>query len=106
MDLGQAIQNDSSDPFSDAEYIDIWTQIYAEIPAFGITEDSPEQYYVSEMSIPLDDYLNTQVTLANKAIFENGLNFISNDIVEINHKQGDNGIISKVPKNIIGLAQK
>lgn len=104
VDLGQAVQNDSSDPFSDSEYIDIWTQIYAEIPAFGITEDSPEQYYVSEMSIPLDDYLNTQVTLANKTIFENGANFISNDIVAVDTTQESKGVISKIPKNIIGLA--
>lgn len=106
VDLGQAVQNDSSDPFSDSEYIDIWTQIYAEIPAFGITEDSPEQYYVSEMNIPLDDYLNTQVTLANKAVFENGANFISNDIVAVDNTQESNGIIAKVPKNIIKLVQK
>lgn len=88
VDLGKAIQNDSSDPFSDSEYIDIWTQVYAEIPAFGITSDSPEKYYVSEMSIPLDDYLNTQVTLVNKA------SLISDSNIGANNMQGSTkGII-------------
>ena len=88
IDLGQAVQNGSSDSFSDPEYIDIWTQIYAEIPAFGITNDSLEKYYVSEMSIPLDDYLNTNITLINKA------NLISDSNIEANNIQGNTkGII-------------
>ena len=88
VELCKTIQNDSSDPFSDPEYIDIWTQVYAEIPAFGITSDSPEKYYVSEMSIPLDDYLNTQVTLVNKA------SLISDSNIGANNMQGSTkGII-------------
>ena len=91
IDLGQAVQNGSSDSFSDPEYIDIWTQIYAEIPAFGITNDSLEKYYVSEMSIPLDDYLNTNITLINKA------NLISDSNIEANDIQGSTkGIIYTV----------
>ena len=82
VELCKTIQNSSSDPFSDPEYVDIWTQVYAEIPAFGITSDSPEKYYVSEMSIPLDDYLNTQVTLVNKA------NLISDSNIGANDMQG------------------
>lgn len=88
VELCKTIQNSSSDPFSDPEYIDIWTQVYAEIPAFGITSDSPEKYYVSEMSIPLDDYLNTQVTLVNKA------SLISDSNIGANNMQGSTkGII-------------
>ena len=82
VELCKTIQNNSSDPFSDPEYVDIWTQVYAEIPAFGITSDSPEKYYVSEMSIPLDDYLNTQVTLVNKA------SLISDSNIGANNMQG------------------
>ncbi len=81
-ELGQKIQSNSENPLADPEYIDIWTQVYAEIPAFGITNDSPEKYYVSEMSIPLDDYLNTQITLANKT------NLISDSSVNANYMQG------------------
>ena len=88
VELCKTIQNNSSDPFSDPEYVDIWTQVYAEIPAFGITSDSPEKYYVSEMSIPLDDYLNTQVTLVNKA------SLISDSNIGANNMQGSTkGII-------------
>ena len=88
VELCKTIQNGSSDPFSDPEYVDIWTQVYAEIPAFGITNDSPEKYYVSEMSIPLDDYLNTQVTLVNKA------SLISDSNIGANNMQGSTkGII-------------
>lgn len=88
VELCKTIQNSSSDPFSDPEYVDIWTQVYAEIPAFGITNDSPEKYYVSEMSIPLDDYLNTQVTLVNKA------SLISDSNIGANNMQGSTkGII-------------
>ena len=91
VELCKTIQNDSSDPFSDPEYVDIWTQVYAEIPAFGITSDSPEKYYVSEMSIPLDDYLNTQVTLVNKA------SLISDSNIGANNMQGGTkGIIDTV----------
>ena len=81
-ELGQKIQNNSENPLADPEYIDIWTQVYAEIPAFGITLDSPEKYYVSEMTIPLDDYLNTQITLMNKA------NLITDSPTNANHMQG------------------
>ena len=88
IELYKTIQNGSSDSFSDPEYIDIWTQVYAEIPAFGITNDSLEKYYVSEMSIPLDDYLNTNITLINKA------NLISDSNIEANGIQGSTkGII-------------
>ena len=51
---------------SDPEYIDIWTRIEATIPTFGITENNPEIYYVMSLDIPLDNYLNTSVTLSNK----------------------------------------
>ena len=88
IEFYKTIQNGSSDSFSDPEYIDIWTQVYAEIPAFGITNDSLEKYYVSEMSIPLDDYLNTNITLINKA------NLISDSNIEANGIQGSTkGII-------------
>lgn len=88
IEFYKTIQNGSSDSFSDPEYIDIWTQVYAEIPAFGITNDSLEKYYVSEMSIPLDDYLNTNITLINKA------NLISDSSIEANNIQGSTkGII-------------
>lgn len=56
---------DQNDPFTDPEYVDIWTFISAEIPQFDITADNPEEYFVSAMDIPLDDYLNTSVTLIN-----------------------------------------
>ena len=52
-------------PYADPEYIDIWTRVEAEIPIFGITRDNPETYYVTGLSIPLDDPLNTSVTLSN-----------------------------------------
>ena len=54
--------------YTDPEYIDIWTQIYAKIPELGIgVEDPEEHYYVSAMSIPLDDHYNSRITLANNA---------------------------------------
>lgn len=66
VDLNQSIQCNSGDPLSDPEYIDIWTRIEATIPTFGITENNPEIYYVMSLDIPLDNYLNTSVTLSNK----------------------------------------
>ena len=52
--------------YTDPEYIDIWTQVYAKIPELDIGVDDPsEHYFVVSMSIPLDDHLNTKLTLAN-----------------------------------------
>lgn len=67
LDLEGAVTTSDPDPYTDPEYIDIWTKVEAEIPQFGITSDKPEIYYVTALSIPLDDPLNTDVTLANKA---------------------------------------
>lgn len=66
-DLNSSIECKSQDPYADPEYIDVWTKVIVTIPSMGITEDDPEIYYVSELSIPLDNYLNTQVTLVNRA---------------------------------------
>lgn len=65
--LTKLVYNNNSDPFSDPEYIDLWTQIYANIPEIGMSEDDQELYYVSSLDIPLDDYLNTSITLVNNA---------------------------------------
>lgn len=52
--------------YTDPEYIDIWTQVYAKIPELDIGVNDPsEHYFVVSMSIPLDDHLNTKLTLAN-----------------------------------------
>lgn len=52
--------------YTDPEYVDIWTQIYAKIPELDIgTENPSEHYAVVSLSIPLDDPLNTKITLAN-----------------------------------------
>lgn len=66
-DLNSSIECESQDPYADPEYIDVWTKVIVTIPSMGITENDPEIYYVSELSIPLDNYLNTQVTLVNRA---------------------------------------
>lgn len=54
-----------SDPVADNEYLDVWTQVIAEIPELGITSEDPEKYYISSVSIPIDNYINTQVTLSS-----------------------------------------
>lgn len=86
--LNNHIEAQSSDSLADPEYIDIWTQIYASIPELGITEDDPEKYFVSAMDIPLDDYLNTTLTLINKK------NMISDNVISAGDIKGSaKGII-------------
>lgn len=77
--------------YTDLEYIDIWTQVYAKIPELGIGTDDPEEhYYVTSMSIPLDDHLNTRITLANNA------KMITNNIISAGDIKGTSkGIIDK-----------
>ena len=54
--------------YTDDEYIDIWTRVYAKIPELGIGTDDPEEsFYVIGMNIPLDDHLNAKITLANNS---------------------------------------
>lgn len=86
--LNNHIEVQSDDPLADPEYIDIWTRIYASIPELGITEDDPEKYFVSAMDIPLDDYLNTTLTLVNKK------NMISDNVISAGDIKGSaKGII-------------
>lgn len=88
FDLNKKIISKSSDPFSDPEYVDIWTQIYAVIPSFGINQNDPERYFVSAMDIPLDDYINTKITLINNA------NLISDNVINAGDIKGSSkGII-------------
>ena len=77
--------------YTDREYVDIWTQIYAKIPELGIGTDDPEEhYYVTSMSIPLDDHLNTRITLANNA------KMITDNIISAGDIKGTSkGIIDK-----------
>lgn len=91
-DLGQNVTiGNTNDPLADPEYVDIWTQIYAEIPMFDIDSDNPERYFVSALSIPLDDYLNTSVTLINNA------NLMSDNVISAGDiKGGSKGIIDTV----------
>lgn len=50
--------------YTESECLDLWTQVYAYIPELGVgTENPAEHYSVVSLSIPLDDPLNTQVTL-------------------------------------------
>lgn len=63
--LFSSIVPGSSDPFADGEYLDVWTKVIAEIPELGITSDDPEEYYISSISVPIDNYLNTSVTLSS-----------------------------------------
>lgn len=78
--LSKLVNNSHSDPLSDPEYIDIWTRVYATIPELGITENDPEIYYVSSLDIPLDDYLNTSITLINNADLISNQNISNGDI--------------------------
>lgn len=55
----------SEDPLTDSEYVDIWTEVRAEIPELEISKE--EKYYVSSLNIPLDNPINTTITLMNKA---------------------------------------
>lgn len=55
----------SGDPLTDTEYVDIWTEVRAEIPELEMSKE--EKYYVSSLNIPLDDPINTTITLMNKA---------------------------------------
>ena len=71
-DLTRAITYDSgiedtNELLADPEYIDIWTHIDASIPELDITEADPETYYVSALDIPLDNWIDTQVSLVNTA---------------------------------------
>ena len=58
---------DTNELLADPEYIDIWTHIDASIPELDITEADPETYYVSALDIPLDNWIDTQVSLVNTA---------------------------------------
>lgn len=78
--LSKLVNNGHPDPLSDPEYIDIWTRVYATIPELGITENDPEIYYVSSLDIPLDDYLNTSITLINNADLISNQNISNGDI--------------------------
>ena len=78
--LSKLVNNSHPDPLSDPEYIDIWTRVYATIPELGITENDPEIYYVSSLDIPLDDYLNTSITLINNADLISNQNISNGDI--------------------------
>lgn len=78
--LSKLVNNSHSDPLSDPEYIDIWTRVYATIPELGITENDPEIYYVSSLDIPLDDYLNTSITLINNIDLISNQNVSNGDI--------------------------
>ena len=74
--------------YTDPEYIDIWTQVYAQIPELDI--DISEHYFVISMSIPLDDHLNTKITLANNR------SLISDNIIVAGDIRGTpKGIIDK-----------
>ena len=55
----------SGDPLTDSEYVDIWTEVRAEIPELEMSKE--EKYYVSSLNIPLDNPINTTITLMNKA---------------------------------------
>lgn len=55
----------SGDPLTDTEYVDIWTEVRAEIPELEMSKE--EKYYVSSLNIPLDNPINTTITLMNKA---------------------------------------
>lgn len=64
LDLGNSIiPSESSDPFCDSKYIDLWTRVYVTAKPFGLQN---EEYYVTEISIPLDDPAGTQITLTSK----------------------------------------
>ena len=78
--LSKLVNNSHPDPLSDPEYIDIWARVYATIPELGITETDPEIYYVSSLDIPLDDYLNTSITLINNADLISNQNISNGDI--------------------------
>ena len=77
--------------YTDDEYIDIWTRVYAKIPELGIGTDDPEEsFYVVGMNIPLDDHLNTKITLANNS------KMISDSIISAGDIKGTSkGIIDK-----------
>lgn len=77
--------------YTDDEYIDIWTRVYAKIPELGIGTDDPEEsFYVVGMNIPLDDHLNTKITLANNS------KMISDNIISAGDIKGTSkGIIDK-----------
>ena len=68
-DIGQIeIPKDVEEKYllADPEYIDVWTQIYVKIPELDIgVRDPEEHFYVSEMSIPLDNHYNSTITLSN-----------------------------------------
>lgn len=75
-------------PLADTEYIDIWTAVYATIPELDINEE--ELFYVVGLSIPLDDHLNTRVTLSHHS------KMISDDVISAGDIKGvSKGIISK-----------
>ena len=64
VDLGDSLTPSASDdPYCDSKYIDLWTRVYVTAKPFGLQN---EEYYVTQISIPLDDPAGTELTLTSK----------------------------------------
>lgn len=64
VDLGDSLTPSASDdPYCDSKYIDLWTRVYVTAKPFGLQN---EEYYVTQISIPLDDPAGTEITLTSK----------------------------------------